>query len=253
MVELDKIECDRGTQARCRMNPNWTGELVEVLGAGKDFTDEPEVYYDGYTYWPGDGFHRLAAYRKVGRVKVWVRVREGTHRDAMIHAAGANSEHGERRSRKDLRRAIALLLEDEDIAKRSDRTIARLARTTDKTVATVKKELGLDSGTRVYTDKHGNVGEMDVSRLKERSKGLSLAGSAPVNEFHQLPPPVKGSVKGLLQEISRLSKKDYAFLKTWLQAQLPKTPREASNLLTTLDFEEQAPPDADGEEGDLPI
>jgi hypothetical protein len=117
-------------------------------------------------------------------LKVKALVREGTHREAMIHAAGANDAHGLPRSRKDLRRAISLLLDDDDLARLSDRTLAALAHCSDKTVAAVKRELGLDSGTRTYTDKHGNVGEMDVSKLR---RGRTAAAAVPVSIFHDLP------------------------------------------------------------------
>jgi hypothetical protein len=118
MIALDKIQLTRSTQGRLRMNPDHVQRLrEEVLERGLDFTDRVEVYDDGFgKLWVGDGFHRLEAYQQAGRDKIRALVREGTERDAMIHAAGANTRHGLRRSRENIRRCIRLLLKDKQRA-----------------------------------------------------------------------------------------------------------------------------------------
>src|SRR5262245_41078226 len=103
-ILLAKVQITRSTQARDRKTPDHVETLLAVLESGQEFKDAPEVYFDGFAYWVGDGFHRLDAYDRAGRAKVWALVRDGTHRDAMIHAAGANAEHGLRRTRKDVDR-----------------------------------------------------------------------------------------------------------------------------------------------------
>jgi hypothetical protein len=237
MILLAKVQIDRSTQARVRKNPEWVESLGEILAQGKDFTDPVEVYDDGFVYWVGDGFHRLDAYARAGRLKIKARVREGTHRDAMIHAAGANSEHGLHRSQKDVRRAISLLLDDDDLARLSDRTLAQLAYCSDKTVAAVKRELGLDSATRTYTDKHGTVTEMNISEMQKRPRA---SFTEPVNTFHELPEEARAVLKETLRVISRLKKEQYSFVLAWLQSQLPPKPKDAEALLTTLELEEGA-------------
>jgi hypothetical protein len=227
LIPLDKVQIDRSTQARVKKNPEHVQALVEVLEAGKEFVADIEVYHDGYVYWLADGFHRADAYAKAGRAKVWAQVREGTHRDAAIHAAGANAEHGLPRSRKDIRRAIGLLLEDEEIARLADTTIAKLARTTDKTVASVRREIGLDTGKRVYTDKHGNQTEMDVSGQRERGK-VTKCFDEPVNAFHDLPDTARRVIKDLLAELSLLPKAHYSFVLTWLKQLPPSRKRRAT-------------------------
>jgi hypothetical protein len=169
-VALDKIKLERATQARVKMDPNRITFLLALLEGGKDFDDLPELYFDGQYYWPGDGFHRLHAYLKKGRALIDAWVREGSERDAMIHACGANDAHGMPRSRKDVQRAIKLLLEDSELKLLSDRRLAELARCTDKTVAAVRKEQG-DDGKRTYTDRWGNVSEMDTGNIGPRKGG----------------------------------------------------------------------------------
>jgi hypothetical protein len=47
----------------------------------------------------------------------------------------------------------------------------------------VKRELGVDGSTRTYTDKHGNVGEMDVSKLR---RGRTAAAAVPISQAKAL-------------------------------------------------------------------
>jgi hypothetical protein len=254
-VQLDKVELKRSHQARVRINPDRVKELTAVLEAGGKFTENPappEVYHNGYTYWVADGFHRLLAYDRVGRHKVWVRVREGSDRDALIHALGANAEHGLPRKPEDVRRAIKLALEDDELKRLSNRGIAKLVHCHDKTVAAVKRELGLDGDTRTYTDRYGNVSEMDVSGLKERRKpALAAIGPAPVNTFHDLPEPVRVVLKEVLRKVQELPKEQYSFVLSWLQGHLPAKPKEAGRLLTELEAEEQAADPGGTDDDDL--
>ena len=83
----------------------------------------------------------MEAYQQAGRDKIRALVREGSERDAMIHAAGANTKHGLRRSREDTHRCIRLLLEDKQLAGLSDRTLAKLVDCDGKTVAVVREKL----------------------------------------------------------------------------------------------------------------
>jgi hypothetical protein len=255
LVALFKVQIDRSTQARDRKDDERVKALLEVLEDGKEFKDDLELYDDGFVYWVGDGFHRLDAYQLKGREKAWALVREGSHRDAMIHAAGANAEHGLPRKRKDIDRAIRLLLEDKEIGKLSDRAVAALARCTDKTVAARRRELGLNGGDRAYTDRHGNESVMDISG--QRSRGKTLLSAGPVNAFHDLPVTTRRVLKGVLEEIGGLTKERYSFALSWLKGHLPPTPKEARELLTTLEAEEVVTPDdcpdgeTDEEGGDL--
>jgi hypothetical protein len=112
-------------------------------------------------------------------------------------------------------------------------------------VADVKRELGLDGTIRVYTDRHGNQTEMDVSGLKTRT----LAGGGKVNTFHQLPGSSRDCCKAILQDLTHLPRERNAFLKTWLDQHWPQTPKQARDLLTQLEAEEQsaeAATDGDG-------
>jgi hypothetical protein len=242
-VDLALIQQKRGQQMRERMQPGKVEEYAELLRSNKRFNDLPEVYFDGSAYWPGDGFHRLAAYEKAGHERVKVRVREGGHREAMLHALGANSEHGMPRTRKDLRKAIRTALLDKELTRWSDRRIAELAKTTDKTVAAVRREMGLDDGPRVY-EREGQEREMDVSGFK----GRTLAGSVPANTFHQFPEPVREASRRLFDALRGVSKTELASFLCWLGSELLplQSPKKFADFVTLLDAEAEAPPaDAD--------
>ena len=99
------------------------------------------LYRDGTDYWLGDGYHRVAAARKIEREIVKAEVREGTARDAILCGVGANSTHGLQRTQADKRRAIERLMSDPEWARWSDRKIAEAAKVDHKTVAKVRREL----------------------------------------------------------------------------------------------------------------
>jgi hypothetical protein len=198
------------------MNPNRVDDLLQnVFERNKDFIDLPEVYDDGFGhYWVGDGFHRLLAFRKAGRERIKVRVREGTMQEAMMHALGANAEHGQPRSHDDLRRAISLALEDKTMGRWSDVRIAKLVRCSDKTVAAVRERLGLRTNKRVRLNADGTETEVDISGHTKRGK-KRFAFEGKVNTFHDLPDPIRETLRNFLQEVSRLPKAEYSFARTW--------------------------------------
>src|SRR5262245_37492304 len=119
-ISLEKIQVDRRTQTRDKKDPTHVDRLAEALGRGEEFDADIDVYHDQGIYWLADGFHRVEAYQRAGRTYVWANVREGGWFDALVHAAGANARHGLPRTRKDVRRAIVLLLDLPQFAKASD-------------------------------------------------------------------------------------------------------------------------------------
>ena len=99
------------------------------------------VFHDGATYWLADGYHRLEATDEAGLKEIAAEIREGTRREAIEHACGANQDHGLRRSRADVRRAITTLVEDAEWGELANRAIAEMVGCDHKTVAAVRDEL----------------------------------------------------------------------------------------------------------------
>ncbi len=131
---------DGGAQMREEMKPDVVREYADEMAAGASFPPV-EVYHDGSIYWLADGFHRVAAARKLERQTIEAEVREGTARDAIIHGIGANASHGLRRTQADKRRAVERLLRDEEWSKWSNRKIAKVAKVDHKTVGKIRREL----------------------------------------------------------------------------------------------------------------
>ncbi|WP_353428918.1 ParB N-terminal domain-containing protein [Paracoccus denitrificans] len=124
-VHIDKIRIDGGTQARACLNEQTVAEYAEAMEDPNTVFPPVVVYFDGREYWLADGFHRLAAWRQIGRTDIPADVRQGDRRRAILHSVAANSAHGLRRTNEDKRRAVLTLLEDEEWSSWSDREIAR--------------------------------------------------------------------------------------------------------------------------------
>ncbi|MCJ2074231.1 hypothetical protein MKK68_00955, partial [Methylobacterium sp. E-016] len=92
-------------------------------------------------HWLAEGFHRFNAAREAELETIACEVRPGSLRDAILHSAGANATHGLRRSNADKRRAVLILLEDDEWSTWADREIARRCAVDNKTVARLREEL----------------------------------------------------------------------------------------------------------------
>jgi hypothetical protein len=96
-------------------------------------------------------------------------MRQGTRRDAILHAAGANAAHGLRRTNADKRRAVETLLRDEEWSKWSDREIARLCAVSHPFVSQIRQSLtGNITSEKTYTTKHGTTTTMDTSNVGKK-------------------------------------------------------------------------------------
>ncbi len=107
---------DGGAQMRVEMKPDVVLDYAEDMAAGAAFPPVI-VYFDGTEYWLADGFHRVAAARKIERETIEAEVLDGDARQAILHGIGANASHGLRRTQADKRRAVERLLRDEEWGK----------------------------------------------------------------------------------------------------------------------------------------
>lgn len=177
-LALIELRRDGGTQSRVG---NHEETVEEYAGAMRDgrwqwHQGNALIAYgdnDG-TYWLADGFHRIEAAARAGLGTVPCDVRPGSRRDAVLYAVGANSSHGLRRTRQDVRRAIELLVRDEEWGKWSNAEIARRVGCTDKTVAVVRGELEATS---------------EIPRLDTRMGADGKARTVPVAPANPEPHP----------------------------------------------------------------
>jgi hypothetical protein len=175
-LALDQIRMDGGTQARAQMDWAAIDEYAEAMKEGAEFPPVI-VYYDGSAYWLADGFHRVRAAEKAGLAEIVADIRQGTRRDAVLCSVGANALHGVRRTNRDKRLAITVLLNDPEWVKCSDNEIARLTGTSFYLASTTRKSLSnfeSDDGIRIRRDRWGNESTYDSHTITGRKKAVFL-------------------------------------------------------------------------------
>lgn len=177
LISVEQIKADGGTQMRAGLDDATVTEYADFFRESRQWGDFPPVvlYHDGADYWLADGFHRVAAWKRAGNVmlgatKIPADVRSGTRRDAILHAAGANANHGLRRTNADKRRAVEVMLRDEEWAQWSDAEIARRCNVSPMTVGRIRSELisnnvidtpserTVQRGGQTYTQNTANIG-----------------------------------------------------------------------------------------------
>jgi hypothetical protein len=151
-LPIGDIRTDGGTQIRCKISDEKIDEYALAMAEDADFPPLT-VFYDGTYYWLADGFHRLGAFHvvreamEVDSIPVPCEVREGTQRDAIIYACGANAEHGMPRNNKDKRKAVFTMLTNPLVALNGkgepwgDRELGRKCNVDGKVVARQRAKL----------------------------------------------------------------------------------------------------------------
>ncbi len=178
-LQLNQIRIDGGTQPRVAIDEDVVAEYADLYNEGVDLPPVT-VFHDGSTYWLADGFHRYWASKRAEREAIAVDVQQGTRRDAILYSVGANASHGLRRTNEDKRKAILLVLEDEEWSQWSDREIAKRCSVSHVTVNRLRSSL-LQSNSekffqknetassaaqpRTYKTKHGTVAQMQIGNI----------------------------------------------------------------------------------------
>ena len=151
MIRISDIRIDGGTQSRAEFNEQTVAEYAEVMADPNTVFPPVVVYSDGKDYWLADGFHRLAAWQRIGREEIPADIREGDRRMAILHSVASNSAHGLRRTNADKRHAVMLLLEDPEWSGWSDREIARRCAVSNRFVSNLRAALSVN-GSQIETD-----------------------------------------------------------------------------------------------------
>ena len=211
------IRANGGTQMRAQLDPATVIEYAEAMADGWGQFPPVTCYYDGTDHWLADGFHRLQAFLSHGGMReqqpIPVDVRSGSRRDAILHAAGANSSHGLRRTNADKRRAVEVLLRDLEWSQWSDHQIAKAANVDPKTVGNLRRDL---------------TGEIPQSNQRKTAAGRTVA-TAKINANRTKRQPTEPA----FAELPALE----AAIRTWLDTcELTKndSPLDKANQCTFL-------------------
>ena len=163
MLRLADIILDPEVQSRTQIDADVVEEYAEKMREGTRFPPIV-VFLDGEDLRVADGFHRVEAARLAGLDDIEADVRSGSRRDAVLHAVGANSTHGLRRTNADKRRAVQILLDDPEWTQWSAREIARRAGVSHVLVGRLRSGLsgnGYQIGPKIVS-RGGSVYEMNV-------------------------------------------------------------------------------------------
>jgi hypothetical protein len=179
-LPLHQVRDDGGTQSRTSINDEVVKEYADAIVRGERLPPVV-VFYDGSAYWLADGFHRLRAHKKSGEPTIEVDIRQGTQRDAVLYAFGANKGHGLRMSNADKRNAVLRLLRDEEWSQWSDNAIAKHVGVDHKTVAKHRAESNLGNpkskkgadGRVINTSKIGKAQRKNTAQERVRAERLA--------------------------------------------------------------------------------
>lgn len=128
------------TQSRVSLSQETIAEYVEVAKK----LPPADVFFDGDKYYLADGWHRFYAWDAAGIASIPCLIHDGGLRDALLFAASANQSHGLKRSNSDKRRAVGILLADEEWAAWSDNRIAEHCGVSQNFVSSLRAQLTSD-------------------------------------------------------------------------------------------------------------
>lgn len=176
-IPLAQIEIGAGTQARTRIENALAEEYAEAMQDGA-FFPPVIVFSDGKNSYLADGFHRVEAARRCGFLDIDAIEEQGTARDALWYALGANKAHGLRMSRADVRRAIGLALQE--FPERSSRDIARQIGCGDQLVGEVRAELESNCVIHAVEKTVGADGKCRPAKRKARPAPESIPAESTI-------------------------------------------------------------------------
>ena len=139
-IDVKSVRLDAGTNLR-PISPSIVEDYAAAMIAETLFPPIV-VFDDGENRWLADGFHRVAAAVRIAKKTISAVVKDGTKRDAILHACGANDTHGLRRTSDDKRRAVDTLLKDAEWMTLSSHKIAELCHVSHPFVEKVRESVG---------------------------------------------------------------------------------------------------------------
>lgn len=169
-LDIAKINQEKSVQMREEgVDLAVVTDYADAIRAGEDLPPVV-VFRDGKEYYLADGWHRLKAHESLGKKQINVKIIAGTHRDAVLHAIGANASHGRSRTLADKEKAILFLLNDPEWRQLADAELLRKAKINDPSfVNRVREKYGL-KGSKIRTVvRGGRMTQIDVSNLGRKA------------------------------------------------------------------------------------
>lgn len=210
LIQVARIRTDGGTQMRAELNQEAIEDYADRYANDKPLPPLEVVRDVDNNIWLWNGFHRLAAWRmaheregvEVPPIRCTVTV--GDRRDAVLKAAGANDENGVRRTNADKRRAVELLLQDDEWRQKTDAWIADQCHVSARTVGNVRRDLVgtrkiSESTTRIAADGRViNTANIGTNQPKRKPTPTEIRAQQEPHEPQPQPQPEPPATK--LQE-----------------------------------------------------
>lgn len=181
-------------QMRVELSADAIADYADVLKKRKkDGSGLPPVKAirdgDGRVYvW--DGNHTIAAARENGQRTVAATISSGTREDAVLAAAGANRQHGVRRSHADLRNTVKTLLGNPKWAARSDRWLADTVGCSNTFVGKMRDQLGtVNDDSERHERQTSNGRRMNTKHIGKRKSNTGRAATEPSPDPSPAPAP----------------------------------------------------------------
>lgn len=235
LISVDLLRLGGGTQSRASLNDEVIADYADKYSRGI-FLPDIILFYDGADHWLADGFHRVHGARQAGLKQINADVRQGTRRDAVLFSAGANAAHGLPRSNEDKRRAVSLLLNDEEWQRWSNSEIARRCGVSEGLVRGLRPHFVQNEVTeRSYVTKHGTTATMQTGQIGGKN---SEQPAAPEVAALKIGDTVQVGKSGRSGKVTALSSSGGT---VWVDGKA-----ETSSRLVKVDLELIAPPLAVG-------
>lgn len=168
-------------------------DYAAAMRAGTEFPPIVVFLDEDGTYWLADGFHRTAGAELAGWTEIAADVRRGSRHEALLHAASANAVHGVRRTSKDKRRAIELVLRE--FPQATDRWVAERCGVDHKTVGAVRRARGSGEFPQAASESASAGAEGAASFDTERE--LERVARA-LGDLERWPPPAFARLRRLV-------------------------------------------------------
>ena len=184
-VKLKDIRIDGGTQIRADLDIDVVNDYADAFASGAKFPPIT-VYFDGKHHWMGDGFHRYHAATKAGIKELECEVKNGTVRDCILFACGANQGHGLKRTNFDKQCAVKKILNDAEWGIEApdgkgfaDTKVAEVCGVSHVLVASIRKALEKSSSVHNGQSEKRRVGRDGIARRPHKRPQKRVAQKIP--------------------------------------------------------------------------
>jgi hypothetical protein len=179
-VSIYEIVEDIQRYPRAQKNQETIDEYKEALLEGATFPPIV-VFRVGEKFLLADGSYRVGAHRRAGLHTISAIVHQGGRKEALLHALGANADHGLRRTNADKEKAVTIALKEPYTRGLSDNQIAEICRVSQPFVSKIRQLL-IDNGYkfgRIRLSANGR--KINVTKIGKKKKVVS-APTDPVKE-----------------------------------------------------------------------